>query len=144
MWSDTLLSAERAHLERLLAWGALGAAVGLALLVLARLPRGRSPLLLHFGLQMLVWGTAEALGAFAARSGLGLRDYAAATRLDRLLWLETGLDVGIVAAGAVLAVAAWMLARRLGAVGAGIAIALQGLALAVLHLSLLAVTSQFV
>lgn len=67
-------------------------------------------------------------------STTGLRDLAGAARLERLLWLTMGLDIGCVAAGTVLALAAWTFSRRLGGVGAGTAIAIQGLALLVLDL----------
>jgi sulfite exporter TauE/SafE len=67
---------------------------------------------------------------------LAPRDLASATRLDRLLWLNVGLDAGYVLVGIVLAVVGWRLARALGPVGAGIAIVIQGLALSVLDLAL--------
>ena len=60
----------------------------------------------------------------------------AATRLDRLLWLNIGLDGGYVLAGVTLAAVGWRLARSLGAVGAGLGIVVQGLALGVLDLLL--------
>ena len=93
--------------------------------------RVRSPLLFHFGLQTAAWGVAIALRAAIGWHGLGMRDLVAATRLDRLLWLSTGLDAGVVAVGATLAIVGWWLARRPGAVGAGVAIIVQGLALLV-------------
>jgi hypothetical protein len=81
------------------------------------------------------------IAAFGLRT-LAIRDLQGAMRLDRLLWLNTGLDLGYVAVGATLAVAGWLIGRRLGAVGAGIGVVVQGAALLVLHLRLLAVTAS--
>lgn len=129
MWADALLAAERAHAHRLLLWGLASVVVGLAVLVVAR-RRERSPLLFHFALQTALWGAV--IGAFGVRAPTELRDVAGATRLDRLLWLNVGLDAGYAAVGATLALAAWTLGRRLGGVGAGVAIVIQGLALLLL------------
>lgn len=147
MWADALLAAERAHLLRLLAWAALSVLAGTALLALAgaRAARreGASGLLRHFAIQTAAWGVVEgALAAFAWR-GLALRDYAAASRLDRLLWLNLGLDAGYIGIGATLAVAGWTLGRRAAPVGAGIGILVQGCALLALDLLLLSVTTRF-
>ena len=144
MWSDTLLLAERAHLVRLLAWGAAsvlaGSAVG-ALLAVRRLP---SPLLTHFAIQSAVWGAIDLLIAGIAWRGLAMRDVAGATRLDRLLWLNTGLDVGYVAVGLTLAIAGWVHGRSLGAVGAGLGIVVQGIALLVLDAKFIGVLARLV
>jgi hypothetical protein len=67
---------------------------------------------------------------------LALRDLASATRLDRFLWLNIGLDAGYVMVGLTLLIGGWRLARRAGLMGAGIAIVVQGLALALLDLVL--------
>ena len=77
--------------------------------------RRRSPLLSAFALQMAAWGVV--IGAIAAFEwhGLHLRDVSGAARLERLLWMNIGLDAGFVAMGCVLAGAAWMLARRCAA-----------------------------
>ena len=75
--------------------------------------------------------------------GLMLRDYAAATRLDRMLWLNLGLDAGYIGIGATLAIAGWTLGRRAAPVGAGIGILVQGCALLALDLLLLSVTTRF-
>jgi hypothetical protein len=64
--------------------------------------------------------------------GLALRDVAGATRLDRILWLNIGLDVGYVAVGLTLALLGWALGRRLALVGAGMGVIVQGLGLVVL------------
>lgn len=137
MWADALLSLERTHLLRLALWG--GASVLLGTLVLAWLAtRGtRSPLLQHFAIQTAAWGAVDlAICAWAWR-GLALRDLDGATSLVSFLWLNVGLDVGYAGVGLTLALCSWRFARRLGGVGAGIGIIVQGLALAVLDLVLL-------
>jgi hypothetical protein len=136
MWADTLLSAERALLLRLLAWGALSVLTGTAILAWLRLRRRSSLLLEHFAIQMAAWGALEL--AFVALSwrALAPRDLSGATRLDRLLWLNAGLDVGYVLVGVVLAVTGWRLERRLGVVGAGLGVVVQGAALLLLDLIL--------
>lgn len=135
MWADTLLAAEGAHLLRILLWGAASLLVGTGLLAWLRLGAKRSALLEQFAIQTAAWGTAEVALAALARASLGIRDLAAATRLDRLLWLNLGLDAGYVMLGLALAIAGWRLARQLGYVGAGIAIIVQGGALALLDLT---------
>ena len=135
MWADTLLTAEGAHLLRLLLWGAASLLVGTGLLAWLRLGARNSTLLEQFAIQTAAWGTAEiALGALA-RTSLAVRDLAGATRLDRLLWLNLGLDAGYLMLGLALILLGWRLARHLGYVGAGIAIVVQGGALALLDLT---------
>lgn len=136
MWADTLLAAERAHIVRLLVWGGGSVLAGTALLAWLHRGRRMSALLGHFGIQTAAWGTAElAFGAISLTT-LATRDLAAATRLDRLLWLNVGLDTGYVLVGLTLLAAGWRLGRRLGMVGAGLAIVVQGSALALLDLVL--------
>lgn len=143
MWADTLLVAERAHLQILLFWGGTGIALGLLVIATVGRPR-RSPLLFNFGAQCVAWGVVESLYAFTALQSLSLRDLDRATQLDRLLWLNVGLDTGYVAVGAAVAVSGWLFGRRHGALGAGAAIAVQGLALVLLHASFLLQLEQFV
>jgi hypothetical protein len=135
MWADTLLAAEGAHLLRVLLWGAASLFVGTGLLAWLRLGAHRSTLLEQFAIQSAAWGTVELALAALARASLGIRDLTAATRLDRLLWLSLGLDAGYVMLGLALALVGWRLARHLGYVGAGIAIIVQGGALALLDLT---------
>jgi hypothetical protein len=143
VWADTLLGAERLHLHTLLAWG--GASVALGLLLLATVARQRrSPLIFHFAAQCAAWGAVECAFAAAGVHSLVLRDLGAATQLDRFLWLNLGLDTGYVAVGAVVAISGWLLGRRHGAVGAGAAIIVQGLALFVLNARFLLLLEQFV
>ena len=53
-----------------------------------------------------------------------------------MLWLNIGLDVGFVLVGITLAILGWRAVRRLGLVGAGIGVILQGTALMLLDLVL--------
>jgi len=136
MWADTLLAVERAHLIRLIIWGGASLLVGSALLTLMRVRGHRSALLDHFGIQTAAWGAIDLVLAARGLHDLELRDLAGATRLDRLLWLNIGLDVGYVLVGLTLLVLGWRLARRMGLVGAGMAVIVQGSALALLDLVL--------
>lgn len=136
MWADTLLAVERAHLIRLIVWGGASLLVGSALLGVMRIRGHRSALLDHFGIQTAAWGGIDLALASIGLHGLELRDLAGATRLDRFLWLNIGLDVGYVLVGITLLVLGWRLARRMGLVGAGMAVIVQGSALALLDLVL--------
>jgi hypothetical protein len=134
MWADTLLSAERTLFLRLLVWGAASVLVGTAL-VAWLWARGRpSSLLEQFAILTAGWGAVEVVYAAVARAGLAPRDLAGATRLDRLLWLTIGLDIGFVLIGLTLVATGWRLGRRLGLVGAGTAVVVQGTALLLLDL----------
>jgi hypothetical protein len=134
MWSDTLMLAERAHLGRVFLWGASSVVAGTLVLALLILRRSNSPLLLHFAIQTVAWGTIDLIIALVARRGLAARDLSGATRLDRFIWFNNGLDVGYIAVGLTMAILGWYLGRRLGLVGAGVGIVVQGLALLVLDL----------
>jgi hypothetical protein len=136
MWADTLLGLERAHLLRLVAWGGASLLVGSLLLVLLRFRGHRSALLYHFGVQTTLWGAIDIVLALLGLQRLGLRDLAGATRLDRFLWLNVGLDVGYVMVGLTLLVFGWRAPQRPGLVGAGLAVMTQGSALAILDLLL--------
>jgi hypothetical protein len=136
MWADTLLAIERAHLMRLVVWGGASVLVGSALLGLMRIRGHRSALLDHFGIQTAAWGAIDLVLALTGLQRLELRDLAGATRLDRFLWLNIGLDVGYVLVGITLVVLGWRLVRRMGLIGAGMAVIVQGSALAVLDLVL--------
>lgn len=120
MFADTLLDLERAHLLRLMLWGGIGALTGTGILAVLAVRRARSPVLWNFGLVTAVWGGADFLAAVALRPTLALRDLAAATRMYRVLWLETGLDVCVVAVGITIAAMAWRVGRRAGALGPGV------------------------
>ena len=142
VWSDTLLLAEREHLQRLIVWGVASVVVGLALLGWLRLRRTPAPLLSHFALQSASWGAIDlALAGWAWRD-LAPRDFARATALDRLLWLNLGLDIGYVGVGIALAATGWTLGRRMGLVGAGLGVVVQGLALLVLDILFVSVLGR--
>lgn len=136
MWADTLLAVERAHLIRLMVWGGASLFSGAVLLGLMRIRGHRSALLDHFGIQTTAWGGIELALALRGFYQLAIRDHVGATRLDRFLWLNIGLDVGYVMVGIALLVLGWRLTRRMGLVGAGMAVIVQGLALALLDLVL--------
>jgi hypothetical protein len=138
MWADALLALERTHLLRLTLWGGASVLVGTLLLALLAVRTQRSPLLQHFAIQTAAWGAVDLAIAAWARTGHALRDLDGATRLVNILWLNVGLDIGYAAVGLTLALAAWRLGPRWGAVGAGIGVIVQGLALALLDLVLLA------
>ena len=139
MYADTLLALERAHLLRLLAWGA--ACVLLGTLLLAALaarrgdsPHADSPLLKHFAIQTAAWGAVDLALAARAWGGLRLRDYGGAAALARELSLFVGAEVGLIAAGVTIAVVGWLVGggRRLAPVGVGLGVVVQAAALLVL------------
>lgn len=137
MWSDVLLQLERAHLLRLGLWGAGSVLAGTLVLTVLAATRRRSPLLLHFGIQTAAWGAVDLAICAWAWGGLALRDLDSATRLVNILWLNVGLDAGYAGIGLTLAICAWRLGPKPGGIGAGIAIIVQGLALALLDLVLI-------
>ena len=142
MWADALYLAERNHLLRLAAWGAACVLAGTALVLLLAMRRSRSPLVHHFALQTGAWGAVELLVALMLWRGIAYRDLAGFTRLDRFLWLRVGLDAGTIAVGLTLALTGWQLARRLGLLGAGLGVIVQGLALLVLDAWLIGVLAR--
>jgi hypothetical protein len=134
VWADTVLHAEQQHLLRLMVWAALSilAATGVATTLAMR--RVRSPLLNHFSIQMAAWGLIDAAIAGVSWNTAHLLDLSGAAHLERMLWMNIGLDAGYVAVGATIALCAWLIARRLGPVGAGVGIVIQGAALLLLDL----------
>lgn len=135
-WADTLFAAERVHLLKLGVWSLSSIVAGTILLAVLRVRSLTSPLLRHFATQMLAWGAALAVVMVWGRSSLELRDLAGAVSLDRALWFRTGLEVGAIGVGLALAAAGWSSGRRLGLVGAGLGVIVQGAALALLDLQL--------
>jgi hypothetical protein len=133
-WADALLAAERLHLSKLALWALGSFLAGSLLLTLIRVRGLASPLLRHFGIQMLAWGVVDGAIALWGWSGVALRDLGGAVALDRFLWFNIGLDVGYVAVGATLALIGWYAGRRLGLVGAGLGVVVQGAALVLLDL----------
>ena len=142
MWADSFLALERAHLARLALWGGASLIAGAILLAVVRRP-ARSPLLFHFALQTALWGAIDLAFAAVGWNGLALRDLQSAARLDRFLWLNLGLDAGYVGIGTAIAGTSWVLGRRLGGVGAGVAIVVQGMALLVLDARFLVLIHPF-
>lgn len=142
MWADTFLYAERQHLLRLLLWAGLSilGATGVVATMAAR--RVRSPLLAHFAIQMAAWGGVVGLIAAIEWHAAHLRDVSGATRVERLLWINVGLDAGYVVIGAVIATCTWKTARKMAGVGAGTAIAVQGLALLLIDLQFASMISR--
>lgn len=136
MWADSLQLFEHQHLLRLLTLGGSSVLIGALLLLVLSLRRIRAPLLSHFATQCAVWGGAELIwGAYAIRD-IPLRDYDGAASLAQLLWIAIGLEAGAILVGITLAIGGWTYVKRLGVVGSGIGIAVQGSALIVLDLIL--------
>lgn len=142
MWSDTLLDAERRHLLELLFWSALSIVAATTIAVMLTVRRLRSPLLMHFAAQMLAWGAIFGIIAAVELHTLALRDVSGAARLERMMWMNIGLDVGYVGIGVVLAAVGHTLARSMAAVGAGTAIVVQGLAVLLIDLQFVSFISR--
>jgi len=142
VWADIIFSAERQHLLRLLAWSALSILVGTSVVVLLAARRIRSPLLTHFAIQTIAWGVV--IGALTALSwrGLHLRDVGGAARLERLLWMRIGLDMGLVAVGATVSLTGRATSRKLVLMGAGLGVIVQGAALLLLDLQFAGLVSR--
>ncbi|MEO7964301.1 MAG: hypothetical protein ABIT38_10395 [Gemmatimonadaceae bacterium] len=136
MWADSLLAAERGHLLRLVVWGATSILTGTAIFTWLMANRRESALLKHFAIQTASWGAIDVAICAAAWRTLALRDLAGAVRLDRFIWMNVGLDAGYVMVGTTLAIVGWRLGRRLGLMGAGIGVVVQGAALLLLDLAL--------
>ena len=142
MWSDTLLALERAHLLRLLLWGGMSVVAATGLVAWIAMRRYDSALLRGFSKQTAAWGLVILVLAGIRLLRVEDRDLGAAILLDRMLWLSVGLDIGLIVAGGTLALAAWKFGRRLGAVGAGVAIIVQATGLLVLDLHFAAITGR--
>ena len=136
MFADTLLRAEQFHFLHVMVWGASNVLAGLAVVLLLARYASAAAALRYFGNTVLVLGLLEMAGAFWGYRGVALRDYAGAVELDRMVWFEAGILLGALAVGLSIAVAAWRYARRLGPVGAGVAVATHAAALLALQLQL--------
>lgn len=113
--------------RRLAVWGGGSVLVGTALAL-----RGSSPARRAFGQQTAGWGAID-----VAIAGAGALNSSVPTSksLSKLLWINAGLDVLYVAAGAHIAVRKPRFGRRITAdqaVGHGTAVVIQGAALFVL------------
>jgi hypothetical protein len=135
MWSDTLLAAERSQLIRLVLWAVTSAVLGTMIVTIVTVRRLTAPIILGFAIQMVAWGSAELIVAAVRWQALAMRDVSSATRLDHLTWFTAGLDVGIVGVGLTALITAWLSGRKLGTIGAGLGIVVQGLGLLVLDLT---------
>ena len=150
MWADTLQQAERLYFLRLCLWGALATLAGTTLLVLAYVRATQPALLRRFALVCALLGSTELLIGLSAYRVVPLRDIAGATRLDRFAWLQLGLYLGMAVAGVTFALASrvkklatgGLAETSLARMGAGVAVALHGLALATLELLLIADVSR--
>lgn len=131
-----LLALERGHLDRLLILAVVSLVVGVAMLAWHRLRAAGAPFAQHFGIQSIAWGAVDLAIVWWAARGLAERDLTGAVSLDRVLWLNIGLDIGYAMVGATLVVCGWRFGRKLGLVGAGAAIVVQGIALATLDAQL--------
>ena len=131
---------------RVVVWALTCVLAGTAVLAVVAVRRWRSELLSGFAIQTIGWGVFEATVALVALARLAPRDMSAAARLDQHLWFETGLDVGLIAIGVTLALTTYGLTqgRRLGGVGAGLGIIVQGAVLLVLDARFLALVNGFV
>lgn len=115
---------------------------GTALFAWLAVHRSSSALLRNFSIQTSAWGVLS-----LSIAGLGLlrladRDLTSATGLDRMLWFSIGLDLGIILVGITMAMTGWIVARWMGAVGAGIGVLVQGAGLLVLDLRFAAITAR--
>ena len=142
MFADSLLHAEQMHLFRLLIWGGGSVLIGTLVFVLVAWRRLETTMLRHFAAQMVIWGFLEIAYVAIAWQGLGLRDVSGATRLDRLLWMNLGLDAGAVATGVAVAAIGWFNGRRLGLAGAGVGVIVQAVALFLINAQLAALISR--
>jgi hypothetical protein len=150
MWADVVLQIERVHLLRLLFWGAASTVAGTGVLVLALTQARASVMIRRFALVCAALGATELICGAVGYPHLALRDLAGATRLERLAWMQLGLYLGLVAVGGTMSAVARRVASRsakslevaLPWIGAGIAVALHGLALATLEMLLLAALSR--
>lgn len=142
VWADIILSAERQHLLRLLVWSGLSIILGTSVVVVVAARRVRSPLLAHFAMQTIAWGVLIALMSSVAWRGLHLRDVGGAARLERLLWMRIGLDIGCIGVGTTLGLTSRLTTRRMQLTGAGIGVIVQGVALLLLDLQFAGLVSR--
>jgi hypothetical protein len=127
---DPAPAVSRRLARRLAVWGGASTVLGGALAVVGSTPRARA-----FGQQNSAWGAIDlAIAAVASRQSTP----PTTPKLRRLLWVNTGLDVGYVAGGAWFAATTPDLRGRISpeqARGHGAAVIVQGAALFVLDLT---------
>jgi hypothetical protein len=134
-WADSVLALERLFFLKLAVWGALSVIAGTGLFALARRGSRESPLLSSLAVNLTVVGAIELVAALLCRHGARLRDLTTATSLDRTLWMVAGIALGWASAALLVAVRLRMPAAA-PTVGAATAIALHGVAIAILALQL--------
>lgn len=130
MTIDPAPAVSRRLARRLAVWGGASTVLGGALAVVGPTPRARA-----FGQQNAAWGAIDlAIAAVASRQSTP----PTTPKLRRLLWVNTGLDVGYVAGGAWFAAMTPDLRGRISpeqARGHRAAVIVQGAALFVLDLT---------
>lgn len=140
---DTFWRWQERVLGGLLAWGALNVVAG------AGLARSRSVVVRRAGQQAWVWGLIDLLLAVNGRRGARRQSvsaddaatYAAASRFQMILAVNSLLDVGYVAGGTSLAMRA---ADHSDRRGTGLGITVQGLFLLVYDCLLLSAASRWI
>jgi hypothetical protein len=149
MWSDVVLQIETLHLLRLLFWGAASTVAGTGVLVVALTQSRASAVIRRFALVCALFGGLELILGAIGYHQLALRDLSGATRFERLAWMQLGFFLGLIAVGASMFIVSRSVASvnkspdaALPWMGAGIAFALHGVALATLELLLLATLSR--
>lgn len=142
VFADSLLRAEQMHLFRLLVWGGGSVLVGTLVFALLAWRRPATTMLRHFAIQMIGWGVLEIAYVALAWQRLGLRDVSGATRLDRLLWLNLGFDLGLMVLGVTVGGIGWRLERRLALLGTAVGILVQATALFLINAQLAALISR--
>ena len=129
MWADSFLRFEQQHVLLLLLWAGCTVLSATSIAIVLAAQHRVSPLLSYFATQLAGWGVLAGIVAGVEWHGIHLRDVAGATRVERLTWLRIGFDLGIIGMGLILAAAGRMLARSPRAIGAAMAIIVNGLAL---------------
>lgn len=133
-----LIEAQKAHLWRVAGWGAASLVAGLWMMAVTS--PGAQPSWRGFGIQAAAWGAIN-LGIVAWAFGSGIAPaattltgaLAAEDAYGNILLLNLGLNVGYMAVGATLAIAAGHgLARAHAVRGHGLGLIVQGLGLLIL------------
>ena len=142
MWADTFLVIEQQHAFSLLLWGASTVLCATIVATTLAAQHRKSTLLVHFATQLAVWGILAIIVGAIEWHGIHLRTVDSATKVEHVMWLRTGLDVGVVGIGATLVAAGRILARHPGVSGAGIAIVVHGLALFAIDVQFVSAVSR--
>lgn len=138
MWADTVFTLEYHHLMRLMIWGASCAVAGTLALVWCVRKSVEAPLVRAFAMTCLVGGAATVVAALTGWRGLALRDFAGLQQLLGVLWLVTGMAVGVMASAVAIMLLAFRHEARPTVMGAGLSVFVQALALMVFHIGFIA------